>query len=327
MTEHDFSTSALDCAKPIETVVLKDDTVEKAMASLRKKKIGHKIIYFYVIDQSHKLKGVVSTRQLLLAEPDRKIEEIMFTHVVKIHAHQSLKEVLEMFANHPLLALPVVDQEGVLLGAIDVQMVTEESVNLSDENSRHDVFQMIGITLEEKRRLPIFNVYLHRIPWLLCNVFSGLMCALISRIFELVLSKVLILAFFIPLVLTLSESTSMQSAAQSVQFLRRPRLSWKSIKLRAIREWQIVFLLALSLALLVASFSLFWGDGFLPALAIGVGIFAGVSASAIFGIAVPIVIHRLKLDPKVASGPVVLMIVDILTTAIYLGFASWLLSA
>lgn len=327
MTEHDFLASALDYAKPLETVVFQDATVEQAMASLRKKKIGQKIIYFYVVDHNHKLKGVVSTRQLLLAEPTKKIEEIMFAHVVKVHSHQPLKEVMEAFAEHPLLALPVVDREGVLLGAIDVQMVTDESVNLADENSRHDIFQMIGVTLEEKRKLPLFDVYRHRMPWLLCNVFSGLMCAIISRVFELVLSKVLILAFFIPLVLTLSESSSIQSMAQSLQFLRRPRFSWKALKLRAIREWQLVLWIALTLAILVGLFSLLWGDGFLPAITIASGILASISISALFAIFVPIGIHRLKLDPKVASGPVVLMIVDIITTAIYLGFATLILTS
>ncbi|HSX11300.1 MAG TPA: magnesium transporter [Chlamydiales bacterium] len=321
--DHDLARSVLECALPIETVILQTATVEEALSALRKRKINQKIIYFYAVDDAHKLKGVVSTRQLLLAEPTRKIEDIMLHAVIKIHAAQSMKEAMELFAAHPLLALPVVDKEGKLLGAIDVQMVMQEPINFSDERGRSDVFQMIGITLEEKKRPSLFQGFRHRMPWLLCNVFSGLCCAVISRVFELVLAKVLLLAFFIPLVLTLSESTSMQSMAQSLQFLRRPRFSWKSIQVRAYREWQLVVLLAITLGILVGALSLFWGDGILPSIAIGVGIITGVSFSAIFGIIVPIGLNRLKLDPKVASGPVVLMIVDILTTAIYLGIATW----
>jgi magnesium transporter len=140
---------------------------------------------------------------------------------------------------------------------------------------------------------------------------------------EDVLSKFLLLAFFIPLVLTLSESSSMQSVAQSLQFLRRPRFHWKIAWIRSVREWQIVALLALTSGILVGGLSLFWGDGFLVSFAIGIGIIAGVIISSLFAISVPIILHRLRLDPKVAAGPVVLMIVDILTTAVYLGLATW----
>jgi magnesium transporter len=84
-----------------------------------------------------------------------------------------------------------------------------------------------------------------------------------------------------------------------------------------------VALLGISLGVLVGCFSLFWQEGVLPAISIAVGIMVAVSVSAVFGIFMPILLNRMKLDPKVASGPVVLMIVDILTTAVYLGFATW----
>lgn len=319
MTESDLLKKAHECALPLETVIHSHVTVEEAMAVLRKKKVQQKIIYFYAVDIANNLKGVVSTRQLLLADPERKVEEIMQDAVIKVHAGQTLRDALELFARHPLLALPVVDDTGKLLGAIDVQMVTNESV----EPGSSDLFQIIGFMLEDRKKRSIFKGFKLRMPWLLCNVFSGLICALISRCFDVVLAKVLLLAFFIPLVLTLSESTSMQSMAQSLQFLRRPRFDWKLARLRGFKEWRLVNLLALTSALLVGGLSLLWGEGLLPSVAIAIGILGGVSFSALFGICMPILLHRFRLDPKVAAGPVVLMIADILTTAIYLGVATW----
>lgn len=323
MTEHDLSKTARECALPIETLIPVDATLEDAMASLRKKSIHQRIIYFYAVDDHNRLKGVVSSRQLLLSDPQKKVREIMFENVVKINEHQTLRHAMELFADHPLLALPVVDDHGKLLGVIDLQMVTEESIDLSNEKSRSDAFQMIGLSLEERKRIPIHVSYRLRMPWLLCNVFSGIICAAISRYFELVLSAYLLLAFFIPLVLTLSESTSMQSVAQSLQFLRRPHFRWKTAWLRMVHEWQVVLFLALTCGILVGLISLFWGDGFFPSAAIGVGIMGSVAASAIFAITIPVILHRLKLDPRVAAGPVVLMAVDILTTGIYLALATW----
>ncbi|OGN64353.1 MAG: hypothetical protein A3E80_05035 [Chlamydiae bacterium RIFCSPHIGHO2_12_FULL_49_9] len=293
------------------------------MQFLRQRKIQQKIIYFYAVDEAHKLKGVVSTRQLLLTDPTRKIEEIMQDSVVRIGAGQTLRHAMELFAKHPLLALPVVDDEGRLLGAIDVQMITEEAIDFGSERSRSDLFQMIGLTLEDGRKKSILLSYRFRMPWLLCNVLSGIVCAIISRIYEGVLAKYLLLAFFIPLVLTLSESSSMQSVAQSLQFIRRPRFSWKAAYRAMMREWRLATLLAVSSGLLVGALSLFWGEGILPSIAIGAGILLGVIFSSAFGTAVPILLHRCRLDPKVAAGPVVLMVADVLTTGVYLFLASW----
>lgn len=323
MKEQDLSKTACECAAPVETVILQTATVAEALADLRKRKIKQKIIYFYAVDEEQKLKGVVSTRQLILADPHMKVEEVMQKSVVRIKAYQTLKDALEAFAAHPLLALPVVDEENHLLGAIDLQMISEEALDVADERSRSDAFQMVGLTLEERRKIPLFHSFRIRMPWLLCNVFSGLVCAVISRYYEEVLSAFLLLAFFIPLVLTLSESASMQSVAQSLQFLRRPRFHWRSALRRSLREWQVALLLSLTLGLLVGAISMFWGQGILPSTAVGVGIVSGVAFSSIFGILTPIFLHRLKLDPRVASGPLVLMIADILTTAFYLAIATW----
>lgn len=319
----DLDKIAYECATPVDTILLMSARVDEALQDLRKKKIKQNVIYFYVVDAENCLKGVVSTRQLLLAEPTSLVDDIMQHSVVKIEAHQTLREALEVFSRKSFLALPVVDKAGKLLGSIDLDMVMGETVDISTERGRWDAFQMIGLTLEDGKRPPILHSFRLRMPWLLCNVFSGLICAIISRIYENVLSSYLLLAFFIPLVLTLSESISMQSVTQVLQFLRRPRFQWPLAVARGFREWRLVMLLAVTCGALVGALSLFWEDGDAVSGALGVGIMGGVTISALFGITMPVVLHWAKLDPKVAAGPVVLMIVDILTTAFYLGLATW----
>jgi len=323
MQQKDLSKDLLEFAKPVQTLLPIGVTIGEALVGLRKKEIEQRIIYFYVVDELQALKGVVSTRQLLLADPAKTVQEVMQPSVIKLNSNQTLKAALELFAKHPLLAIPVVDEKDRLLGTIDVHMITDETVDVADSRTRLDVFQMIGLSLEDEKKPSLRTGYRSRMPWLLCNVFSGIVCAMISQAFEGVLAKYLLLAFFIPLVLTLSESTSMQSMTQSLLFLRRPRFNWSVAVSRGLREWQLGAALALSSGLIVGGLSLFWGDGIWPSLCIGVGITLSVILSAIFGIALPVVLHRMKLDPKVASGPVVLMIADMLTTALYLSLASW----
>ncbi|HEY4254807.1 MAG TPA: CBS domain-containing protein, partial [Chlamydiales bacterium] len=150
--EKDLSQLAVDCYLPVEAVILIHSTIGEALRELRKKQVTQTIIYFYVVDSEQRLKGVVSTRQLLLAEPHMKIDEIMQRSVVSIEADKPLSKAMELFAEYPLLALPVVDLDGKLLGTIDVQMIMDENVNVADLRTRLDVFQMIGLKLEDGKK-------------------------------------------------------------------------------------------------------------------------------------------------------------------------------
>lgn len=323
MEHADLNKFIRDVVEPVHTVLHFDNTVEQALSSLRKKDVTHTISYFYVVDNENKLVGVVPTRKLLFCDLHTKIIDITDHAIISIHEDQTLEEAMEIFAHKNLLALPVVDRQHHLIGMVNVQMYMEESFDIADSQHRRDVFQMIGISMEEGKKVSIWKQYRFRMPWLFCNIFSGVVCAIILGIKEEILAKFLLLAMFIPLVLALSESTSMQSMTQSLQFLRRPRFRWRTALLQAFKEWQVMILVAASCGLFVGSVSLFWGDGFLPSFTIACGIFIGVSASVSFGILIPIFLHTTRMDPKVASGPVVLMFADIVTTILYLSLASW----
>lgn len=325
MNTQDLNRKVKDFVSPVKTVVSKDLTIDEALSSIRKKNIHEKIIYFYVIDTDNTLLGVVSTRKLLLNPPERKISEIMDKSVVCLYADQTLHDALEFLDSHHLLALPVVDEEHRFLGVIDVDLYLEDSVQVDSARLRRDIFQLIGITMEEERGFSLFKNYLNRMPWITCNLFGGIACAIISNHFEMVLSHVILLAMFIPLLLTLSESISMQSVTSSMQLLRHKNLT-KFQCLRALyRDVKTVFFLSLTCGVLVGTVSLFWGEGTAPALVIGFGILISVIISAFIGAAIPLLLHFLRWDPKVAAGPVVLMFADVLTTAFYLTLATWAL--
>ena len=323
MLDHDLKKPLKDCLTPIDFFVRGDLTIKENLRFLQGRHLEHKIIYFYVVDENHKLLGIVPTRKMLLCKPDTLIETIMDQNVIRANIDQTVLEAIEMMEKKRLLAIPVVDEDGRLLGAIDVQTYLEDSFNAADTQHRIDVFQLIGLTLEEGKKISVKQGYRLRMPWIFCNMIGGLLCAIISRYNEVVLSKVLILAFFIPLVLTLSESISMQSMTQSLQTVKNSKTSFKYLYLRAIKEWKIVFLIALSSGLTIGSASLLWGDGIKPSFVIGFGILISVMLSSIFGTLIPILLHSKKLDPKVASGPVVLTLADVLTTFLYLSLASW----
>lgn len=323
MSQKNLNQRLCDYIIPVRTTVHLGQTIEEALEFLRQKHIEDEIIYIYVVDDQRKLIGVVPTRNLLLSDPETPIESVMETSLVTLKGNQNLREALEFLETHRLLALPVVDDAGVLLGVIDVSHYLEEKVNVASSHRRFEIFQLIGIYIEDGKKVSIWRGYRSRMPWIFCNLFGGFACAIISQIFEVVLAKVLLLAMFIPLVLTLSESISMQAMTQSMQLLKRHPNRIGHLMSYLFREWRIIGLLAISCGVFVGAVSLFWGDGLAPALTIGLSIMASVYLSATLGLAVPLILHFRRWDPRVASGPVVLAFADVLTTLLYLSLASW----
>lgn len=317
MTYEHLDRKVKTCMTPVKTVVLEHQTVNQAISILRQKDICEKVLYFYVIDEDGRLKGLVSTRNLLLKREDTKIESITEPHVIVLNEDQTIQEAMEVMETQRLLALPVVDDHNRLVGIIDVGVYIEESVDVAQAKQRLQVFQMLGVIIEEGRPFGTWHTYKTRMPWILCTILGGLSCAAISRFFEHVLQEVIILAMFIPLVLSLSESISMQSMSQSLN-QSNLKLNFKSI----FRQCKLYALLAFTCALIVGVVSIFWGDGMHPPFIISSGIFISIIISAMIGGIIPFALHRRKLDPKVAAGPVVLMIADVLTTAIYFVIAT-----
>ena len=311
---------------PVNIICHENETVGEALSFFRKKKNEVKILYFYVVDHEGKLKGVVSTRSLLLSEPDEKIEDIMEKVVFSLKEDECFEKAIESLSLHRLLALPVIDEENRLTGVVDVQMFLEENIDLFKEQRSQDIFQLIGMKLEEGIRASTIKAYSKRMPWILCNVFGGVACAIVSFLFKAVLAKVLILAMFIPLVLSLSESISMQSMMQSLQILRKQHVSMKRIAFQMFSEMKVAILMSVTSGLLVGAISICWDVAYSVSAIIAIGIMISVTFSALVGASVPLLLHLSKLDPRVASGPVVLTIADVITTGIYLAMASfWLL--
>lgn len=323
MTYHDFSRPVRDFALPVQSTLHQEQSIEEALHSLRRRKIDEKIVYFYVVDDEGKLQGIVPTRQLLLKEPHCLIKEIMGHSVVRVREDQSLEEAMEVLASHQLLAVPVVDDKHRLKGVIDISVYLEESFDIANARHSSDVFQILGLTLEMGKRKTAWKSYRIRMPWVICNMAGGIACAVISFFYQTVLAKVILLAMFIPLILTLSESISMQSMTQSLHLVRQRNISWRRIFQRILIESRMVVLLALTCGLAVGVISLLWGGGIHPSMTIAVALFISISLSASAGASVPLLLHARALDPKVASGPVVLMFTDIITTAIYLSLATW----
>ena len=305
--------------KPVQSTLRNGWTVGEALAALRSRKIDHRVFYMYVTDDEGVLVGVVPVREMLTAEPRTPIRRIMTTAVTALPADSSLELALETFATSRLMALPVVDGDGRLQGAVDVQIYADEMYDLGETYHVQDLFQVIGLSLQQVRQAGAWRGYRLRMPWLGCNIVGGILCAIVAAFFDELLVEVAVMAMFIPLVLTVAESVSIQSLTLVLHLLHSQRLQWRAVRARLTGEWRTGALLAASCGLIIGGASLAWGYGYHPPSAIALSVLITMLAAVTIGTLIPITLHALKLDPKVAAGPIVLMCTDVVTLSVYLG--------
>ena len=283
-----------------------------------------RIIYFYVVDSDDKLRGVVPTRRMMLNPLDKTVSEIMVRDVVAIPSTASVLDACEFFVLHRFLAFPVVNLEQRLIGTVDVDLYTDEMSELATGRNE-DLFQLIGVHIEAARQASPWAAFRGRFPWLICNIVGGILAALLSGLFEAELQQVVALALFIPVVLALAESVSVQSVSLALQMLHAMPPSWSTLARKVRRESYIGLMLGAGSGLAVAVVALAWLHQVSVMVCVLIGIAGGVTGAAVFGITTPNLLRLSGLDPRIAAGPVALTLSDILTLLLYFSTARWLL--
>src|SRR5690606_10224957 len=153
-----------------------------------------------------------------------------------------IEKALEIFTEHHFYALPIIDDQKQLLGYLDIQTAVGDAINLPSVDLRSEAFQLVGLHLEATRSQSIVKSYVMRMHWLFCNMFCCFSCTFISDIYSLTLSKFLVLTMFIPHVLSLSESVSMQTVMQVLLLIKKEGISFKRDIKMYIKEIQVVAL-------------------------------------------------------------------------------------
>ncbi len=303
------------------------NTVSEALDCIRNGQTQSTILYFYVLDAEARLAGTIQTRRLLTSSLDAKIEEIMSKNLVVIPASATLEEALEFFILHRYLAFPIIDDNKKMLGVIDINVFTEEMIDIEEQRQVHSVFDTLGIKVSEVRNKSPWSVFRYRFPWLLATITSGTVCALLVGFFEATLAQSLVLAFFLTLVLGLGESVSMQTMAITVHSMHNSsaQSGWYFKTMQ--RELMRTFLMALACAFIVGFIVVVWKNDFTAGLVISSGILTSLLFACFLGVSIPYALHKLKLDVHVASGPLTLALADICTVIVYFSLAAFILSS
>lgn len=324
--------AGIDLSAPVSSLMRTDfpavahyASIGEALAHIRQVGVGERLVYFYVTGPEGRLMGVIPTRRLLTAPLEDKVDAHMIQNVTVLRPEESLLEASEVFAKRKFLALPVIDDNGRLVGVVDVGLMSDRIFDLAEREQLEDLFETIGFNVAQVKEASPVKAFRFRFPWLLATITSGTLCAVLTSTFELTLAKSIVLAFFMTLILGLGESVSIQSMTVAIQALRstKPTLRWYLSALR--REALTALLLGAGCGLIVALIVWLWRGEAVVAASIGTSIALTLLTACVTGLSVPALLHALRLDPKIAAGPITLALTDIFTLLFYFGLAWWLL--
>jgi magnesium transporter len=219
----------------------------------------------------------------------------------------------------------VVDYRRRIVGVVDISLLTEQLFDVAEKERVDELFEVLGFHVSQVRDAGPARAFRFRFPWLLATIASGTVCALLASYYEATLAKAIVLAFFLTLVLGLGESVSVQSMTVTIQALRAMRPTFRWYMRALFRETGAGLLLGLGCGVVVGLIVWLWRGTPLAGVSIGASIFCTLYAASFFGLSVPTVLHALKLDPKIAAGPMTLAFTDVCTLLFYFGIATMLL--
>lgn len=301
---------------PLFIALNKEDTVSDAIKKIRKEEEDVPLFHIYVVDQKGKLLGIVPLRKLITSPPNKKLEELL-QKAIAVKVNQDREEAARIMEKYDLIALPVVDRRGKLLGVI----TADDAMDVLEEEAAEDMYYMAGSSPKQEEDRNMFSIVLLRLPWLLISLVGELISGLIIKNFEPTLSKLIALAAFIPLIMAMGGNAGMQSAMTS---LRKLTLG-KKIAPALFKEIGIGWLVGACTGLVVGVLAhLTYGKATLG-LIIFLSMSLAVSFSALVGALLPVIFSGVGIDPAIATGPFVTSINDIIGIGVYLTLATILL--
>ena len=296
-------------------------TASQAIKLLREAVSEEMIYYAYVVSDYGILRGVLPLRKLLLAEPNTPIGTIMNPNLTVINAQMTQEEVNALFRQTKYLAIPVVDDAYRLMGTVTLKKAVDD---IAVENA-DDVLKIQGADIN------VFDVSFFtrlrvKLPWLITTVISGLVCGYIMFFFEkTALSKVLALAFFIPLITAMGESVGGQSSAIMIEGLILGKLREKKVMSILLMQLLEGLVMAVAIGLAVGAVTIPWLKNPMIALLTGSTIFMTILIATFNGTLVPLMLKKMNINPVVSTNPLVFAITDITVLIMYFAAAIFLM--
>ena len=297
-------------------------TVREAIDYIKAEGIDKKTIYIlYVTDSSRHLEGIVSLRELLVSDYDKKIEELMNPDVIYLNTLDEAEEVTATFKKYGFEAIPVVDREGIIVGIITI----DDILNLMEEMASADFQKMSAITPSEKPYLETsaFELAKNRIVWLLVLMVSATVTQKIINGYEDLIGSVAFLSGFIPMLMGAGGNSGSQSSILVIRGLATGDIITRDWLKVIWKEMKVSIICGIILAM-VNYFKIIYFDKApsTVALTVSLTVMGAVAVAKVLGGILPIAATKLKMDPAIMASPLITTIADASTLLIYFALAS-----
>lgn len=298
-------------------------SVEQAIQKLRGfLEIAESINYLYVIDEDRKLKGVLSYRDLILSDPNETVRSIMFSRVISADVYMDQEKLASIFEKYDFLAVPIINENKQLVGMVTIDDIVD--VLIKEANEDYEKFAATGkdITFDTKASVASFR----RLPWLVLLLLIGLISGSIISTFQNTLDRVVSLAFFMPMIAGMTGNTGTQSLAVVIRGLSSSRIEPNQMVKLILRECKVGLIIGLTCGSLIFMIAAVWQQSLVLGFVIGASLLITLILGTLAGTIIPIVLYKCKIDPAIASGPLITTINDIVSLFIYFGLATYFLS-
>lgn len=302
----------------------KDMTVADALAALRTEAPDAETIYqAYVTDDERKLLGVVSLRDLILADVDRSIKDLMTSDVVRAEVTDDQEDIAKKIARYDLLALPITDEDGVLVGIVTY----DDAMDVVSEEVTEDIHKSAGVStiIGNLKDASIGLLYRKRVFWLVLLVFGNLFSGAGIAHFEDIIAANLVLVFFLPLLVDSGGNAGSQSATLMVRALATGEVVMRDWLYLIGREALVALALGVTMATAVSILGYIRGDE-VVALVLALSMVSIVMIGCMIGMSLPFVLSKFNFDPASASAPLITSVCDAVGVVIYLFIAAHFLA-
>jgi magnesium transporter len=308
-----------------EFIALPEDlTAEETINKIRELSPEAEMVYYiYIIDKKERLIGVISLRDLIIANPKAKISEVMEKDVISVLDTEDQETVARVISDYYFLALPVIDKRGVLLGIITV----DDVIDVLEEEVTEDIHKMVGSSEVYEDKLIKANSLTRakaRIPWLFICLVGDIISGLIIKFHSGILQTIIAMAFFIPIILDMGGNVGSQSSTVTVRALATGQIEidelWKNIW----AEVKVGCIIGLVVGVVMSFIALLWQNNYLLGLLIGISLGVTMITATTMGALLPLIFTKIKIDPAISAGPFITTAIDVSGLLIYFGLGSFL---
>ena len=297
-------------------------TVAEAMAHIKKTGIHKETIYTCYVTERRKLVGIVTAKDLLIADDDAKIKDLMETEIISVTTHTDQEEVAQLFTKYDLLALPVLDTDNLMVGIVTF----DDAMDVMVDEATEDITKMAAINPSEKTyfETSVFKHAMNRIPWLLILMFTSIITGTIITKYENAFAAIPLLVSFIPMLMDTGGNCGSQSSTLIIRGIALDEIQFKDIFRVIFKEFRISLIVGVALS--VTNGLRIYIQYHNPALAlvIALSLIGTVMMAKIVGCILPLVAKKVHLDPAIMASPLITTLVDTFSILIYFNIATLL---